>query len=157
MEIPSLALLRKELSYLTEKELIDLVSDLAKFSRENKAYLYFKLNESPQPGLFVETVKEDLEESFQTANLKNYHLAKKSAQGIRRKLNKSLKLSKNKADQAELILYFCEKMKVYGYLKFKHPVIQKLYELQIQKAEKLIQKLDEDLQYDLNLVLESLK
>lgn len=149
MEIPSLAQLRKELSFLSEKELIDLVSDLAKFSRENKAYLYFKLNEPMQPGLFVETVKEDLEESFQTANLKNYHLAKKSAQGIRRKLYKALKLSKNKADQAELILYFCEKMKTYGYLKFKHPVIQKLYELQIQKAEKLIEKLDEDLQYDL--------
>ena len=157
MEIPSLAQLKKELSYLSEKELIELVADLAKFSRENKAYLYFKLNEKVQPGLFGDTVKEDLEESFQTANLKNYHLAKKSAQGIRRKLNKALKLSKNKADQAELILYFCEKLKQYGYLKFRHPVIQKLYELQLQKAEKLIEKLEEDLQYDLGQILESLK
>lgn len=157
MDIPSLAQLKKELNYLSEKELIDLITDLAKFSRDNKAYLYFKLNERDMPQLFVNEVKEDLEEAFQAANTKNYFLAKKSAQAIRRKLNKALKLSKNKTDQAELILFFCERLKTYGYLKFRYPVIDNLFKIQLQKAEKLIQKLEEDFQYDLGLILSDLK
>lgn len=156
MEIPSLAQLKKDLSYLTEKELVDIITDLAKFSRDNKAFLYFKLNERDMPNLFVESVKEKLDEAFETANTRNYHVAKKSAQGIRRKLNKSLKLGKNKADQAELILYFCEMLRKYGYLQFRHPVISNLYETQIGKAKKLIATLHEDLQSDFTYRLEEL-
>jgi hypothetical protein len=157
MEIPSLAEIKKDLSYLSEKELITLITDLAKFSRENKAFLYFKLNERDQPNLFVDSVKEELDEAFQTANTKNYHVAKKAAQGIRRKLNKALKLNKNKADQVELILYFCEELKKYGYLKFKHPVINNLFQVQIGKAKKLISTLHEDLQSDFDYRLEELE
>jgi hypothetical protein len=156
MEIPSLAQLKKELSYLSERELVDLVADLAKFSRENKAFLYFKLNERDMPNLFVDTVKEELDDAFQTANTKNYHFAKKSAQAIRRKLNKSLTLGKNKADQAELILYFCEMLKKYGYLSFRHPVILNLYDMQIGKAKKLISAFHEDLQADFAYRLDDL-
>ena len=157
MEIPSLAELKKDLSYLSEKELITLITDLAKFSRENKAFLYFKLNERDQPSLFVDSVKEELDEAFQTANTKNYHLGKKAAQTIRRKLNKALKLNKNKADQVELILYFCEELKKYGYLKFKHPVINNLFQVQLGKAKKLISTLHEDLQSDFEYRLEELE
>ena len=157
MEIPSLAELKKDLSYLSEKELITLITDLAKFSRENKAFLYFKLNERDQPNLFVDSVKEELEEAFPTANTKNYHLGKKAAQAIRRKLNKALKLSKNKADQVELIIYFCEELKKYGYLKFKHPVINNLFQVQVGKAKKLIAGLHEDLQSDFSYRIEELE
>ena len=45
MNIPSLAALKKELSYLDEKELSSLILELSKFTRDNKAFLYFKLNE----------------------------------------------------------------------------------------------------------------
>lgn len=156
MEIPSLAQLKKDLAYLSEKELILLVTDLAKFSRDNKAFLYFKLNERDQPTLFVESVKGELDEAFQSANTRNYHLAKKAAQSIRRKLNKSLKLSKNKADQADLILYFCEQMKNFGYLSFRHPVIDNLFATQVGKAQKLIATLHEDLQSDYGFRIETL-
>lgn len=157
MEIPSLSDLKKDLSFLSEKELIGLITDLAKFSRDNKAFLYFKLNERDQPNLFVDTVKEELDEAFQNANTRNYHLAKKAAQAIRRKLNKALKLNKNKADQVELILYFCEQLKKYEYLKYRHPVIDNLYKVQIGKAVKLISTLHEDLQSDFDYRLEELK
>lgn len=157
MEIPGLAEIKKDLSFLSEKELIGLITDLAKFSRDNKAFLYFKLNQRDQPNLFVDTVKEELDEAFQTANTRTYHLAKKAAQAIRRKLNKALKLSKNKSDQVELILYFCEELKKYGYLKFKHPVINNLFQVQLGKAKKLISTLHEDLQSDFEYRLEELE
>jgi hypothetical protein len=156
MDIPSLAEIKKELAHLQEKELITLLSDLAKFSRDNKAFLYFKLNEKDRPFLFVDSVREDLDLAFLEANTRNYHTAKKSAQTIRRKMNKMLKLGKNKADQAELILYFCEQMKEYGYLSFRHPVIDNLFAVQLRKAENLIAGLHEDLQSDFSYRIEAL-
>ncbi len=156
MNIPSLAAIKKELSYLDEKELISLILNLSKFTRDNKAFLYFKLNERDQPSLFVDTVKEELDKLFQTANTTSFYLTKKSAQTIRRKLNKALKFSANKTDQIELILFFCEKLKTYGYLKFNHPVISNLFQMQIQKAEKLILKLEDDLRYDYTQLLEQI-
>ncbi|MDE0561870.1 hypothetical protein OU792_17870 [Algoriphagus sp. NF] len=148
MKFPSLSQLKKDLSLLNEQELIELIAELSKFSRDNKAYLFFKLHEKDNPGLFLEMAKEELELEFQKANTQHGYYAKKSAQAIRRKMNKLLKLNKKKEDQAELILFFCERLKEYGYLAHRHPVIQNLYEIQIRKAEKLISGLHEDLQYD---------
>ena len=156
MNIPSLAAIKKELSYLDEKELSSLILDLSKFTRDNKAFLYFKLNERDQPSLFVDTVKEELDEQFQTANTTSFYLTKKSAQTIRRKLNKALKFSKNKEDQVELLLYFCEQLLKYGYLKYKHPILQSLFLKQTEKIQKSIAALHEDLQYDYSIRLDEL-
>ncbi|PSL07532.1 hypothetical protein [Cecembia rubra] len=156
MQIPSLAVIKKELSYLDKSELTNLILELSKFSRDNKGFLFFKLVERDQPELFAEMVKEELDLAFMDANLKNYHLAKRAAQSIRRKLNKSLKLNKNKEVQVELILHFCRQMKQYGFLGLRHPVIDNLYKGQLGKIEKLIEKLHEDLQYDFRVQLEKL-
>lgn len=156
MKIASLAELKKELKYLNEKELYEIILELSKFSTDNKAYLFFKLFEKENPRIFVEMVKEELEFEFQNANTRNYHFAKKSAQTIRRKLNKNLKLSKDKTAQIELILFFCKNLKDYGYLQFHHPVVTNLFDIQLGKARKLIEKLHEDLQYDYQLILDEL-
>jgi DNA repair photolyase len=156
LKVASLAEIKKELNQLNEKELIDLVLELSKFSRDNKAYLFFKLSEKDNPRLYVEMVQEELELEFQKANVRNYHYAKKAAQSIRRKMNKSLKLSKDKTAQIEIIAYFCRQIKAHGFLKHRHPVIQNLYEIQIRKIEKLIGGLHEDLQYDYQQLFEEL-
>lgn len=157
MKIASLAEIKKELSHLSEIELKNLIIDLSKFSTENKSYLFFKLYERDNPRLYVEMVQEELEMEFVKANTRHYHFAKKSIQAIRRKLNKYLKLSKDKTAQIELILFFCEKMRLYGFMGFNHPVINNLYNLQISKVEKLISGLHEDLQYDYEFQIEELK
>lgn len=148
MKIGSLAEIKKELTFLDIKELSVLLLDLAKFSTDNKALLYFKLFERENPRLFVELVQQEIDFEFEKANTRNYHFAKKSAQSIRRKLNKSLKLTKDKETLIELTMYFCEKLKLYGFLDFRHPVIDNLYRVQVGKIEKLISGLHEDLQYD---------
>lgn len=148
MQIPSLAEIKKELSYLTEQELRDYLIDLTKFSRDNKAYLFFKLYGRDHPQLYVQMVQEELTLEFQNSRGNHSYYAKKAAQKIRRKMNKLLKLSKDKADQLEVILYFCEQMKEYGFLKHANPVIDNLYRTQLSKAEKILTGLHEDLQFD---------
>lgn len=157
MQIPSLSVIKKELSYLNEKEINELLLDLVKFNRENKAYLYFKLFSRDNPGLFVEMVQQELEEEFTKANRSNSFHAKKSSQTIRRKLNKFLKLSKTKTDQVDVILFFCEKLTEYGYLRFQHPVVDNLYQVQLGKAKKLILGLHEDLKWDYEIKIKELE
>jgi len=101
-------------------------------------------------------VKEELDELFQKANTTSFYLSKKSAQTIRRKLNKALKFNKNKEDQADLLLYFCEQLKKYGYLKYQHPILQSLFLKQTEKVQKSIAALHEDLQYDYSMRLDEI-
>jgi len=157
MKIPSLANIKKELVQRNEAELVDLVLQLSKLNRDNKAYVYFKLFEADDQELYLTMVKEDLEEAFQNANLKSYFTAKKSAQAIRRMMNKSLKLTKEKVTTIELIFFFCEKIIEFGYLKFNHPVINNLYASQVKKIEKLVAGLHEDLQFDYQETLHNFK
>jgi hypothetical protein len=157
MKIGSLSDIKKELTFLDTKALSVLLLDLAKFSTDNKALLYFKLFERENPRLFFQLVQEEIDQEFQKSNTRNYHYAKKSAQGIRRKMNKSLKLTKDKETLIELIIYFCEQFKLYGFLDFRHPVIDNLYRVQVGKIEKLINGLHEDLQYDYQEKLALLK
>ena len=148
MKVASLAEIKKELKHLSQNELIDLISDLSKFSTDNKLFLYFKLYGRDQPDLFSDMVKEELINEFRSGNIRNYHHAKKSAQAIRRKLNKYLKFTKDKPTQIDLISFFCEMLFEYGYLMFRHPVIENLYRLQVGKVERLLSQMHEDLQYD---------
>lgn len=157
MKIASLAEIKKELNYLSEKELIAIITDLSKFNIDNKKFLFFKLHEKDNPRLFIEMVQEELQIEFQNAKTTHYHQAKKSAQGIRRKLNKFLKISKDKTAHIELIVDFCRMLKENDYLKFRHPVIDNLYKMQVGKIEKLIGSLHEDLQYDFQEGLDDLK
>ncbi|EPR66027.1 hypothetical protein [Cyclobacterium qasimii] len=110
MKIPSLAYIKKELTQRNEPELVDLVLQLSKLSRDNKAFVYFKLFEADNNDLYLAMVKEDLEEAFENANLKSYFTAKKSAQSIRRMMNKSLKLTKDKVTIIELLFFFVRKL-----------------------------------------------
>jgi len=157
MKIATLAEIKKELQHLSQKELIDLIADLSKFSTDNKLFLFFKLYGREQPGLFVEMVQEELITDFRNGNQRNAHYAKKSAQAIRRKLNKYLKFTKDKAIQVDLISFFCEMLYEYGYLMYRHSVIEHLYLMQVSKVERLIGQMHEDLQYDYQDKIKELK
>lgn len=157
MQFPSLAQLKKELKHLDEQELQDLLVDLSKFSRDNKAYLFFKLNERDQPNLYVEMVQEELENEFIGARSDHYYYAKKSAQKIRRKMNRLLKLTKDKSQQVDVILYFCSRLKEEGFLDHNSTVLDNLYQVQLNKAKKLASTLHPDLQFDLEIKLQELE
>lgn len=157
MQLPSLSSLKKELQHKDSKELIELILHLSKLNRDNKAFLYFKLFDSADGSLFIDTVKEELKKAFYSANTRNYYVAKKSAQGIRRILNKHLKLTKDLNAKIELIAFFCHQLKEFGYLEYRYPVIDNLYALQVGKVEKLVNNLHEDLQFDYQELLENLK
>jgi hypothetical protein len=157
MQIPSLSELKKELNYLDEKEAKNLLLELVKYSSENKSFIYFQLYSRDNHDFFAKNIKVELDFLFFFANTNHIHVAKKSIQGIRSKLTKFLKLTKNKADQAEVILFFCEKMNEHDFLSFRYPVITNIFNSQLNKAKKLILTLHEDLQSDYESRIEDLE
>lgn len=158
MNLPTLAELKKQLMLLDQKELVALLTDLAKFNKDNKTLLYFKVQERDDPGLFVQESIRELDAEFLKGYYSNsYHTAKKSAQRIRRRLNKLLSINKDKAVHADLLIAFCKSMKEYGYLDFRHPVIDNLYAQQVRKLEKTLESLHEDIQYDYEATVLELK
>jgi hypothetical protein len=156
MDLPSLNDLKKELVSKEEKELVGLLLELAKFNKDNKALLYFKLYEQQEPGLFLREALAELQTAFMKGYSGNYHTAKKSAQSARRTLNKLLSFSKDKTTHVELLIAFCQSLREYGYLGFRHPVIENLYRQQLKKLEKALGTLHEDVQYDYQAVVEEL-
>ncbi|WP_209328796.1 hypothetical protein [Lunatimonas salinarum] len=158
MNLPTLAELKKELLFLDQKELVGLLTDLAKLNKDNKTFLYFKVFERDDPGLFVKEGIRELEAEFLKGYYSNsYHTAKKSAQRIRKVLNKLLALNKDKGVHTDLLIAFCNFLHQYGYLGFRHPVIDNLYAQQVRKLEKAISALHEDFQYDYQAELAKLK
>lgn len=154
---PKIAEIKKAVGFLDEKELRLLLMEIIGFSTDNKRFAYFKLHEQQDEQFFMSESKEFLLQEFFKAVNTNYWTGKKSLQKLRSTLNKLLKFTKRKDFQLELILYFCLQCKEFGYLSYRHPVIENLYTTQLRKAESLINKLHEDLQYDYEHQLEELK
>ncbi|UJP64139.1 hypothetical protein [Mongoliitalea daihaiensis] len=150
---PKIAEIKKAIGYMDEKELKTLLLDIIGFTTDNKRYAYFKLHEQQDENFFLVESKEFLLQEFYKGNNSNYWTGKKSLQKLRSTLNKLLKFTKRKDQQLELILYFCQQTKEFGYLDHRHPVIDNLYGVQLRKVENLISKLHEDLQYDYQLQL----
>ena len=118
--------------------------------------LTYLLFEASNEEHFVETIKELMDELFEDINTKNYFFIRKSMRKILTQVKKYIRYSKKKETEAELLLYYCKKMK-----NFYPPIdqsvrLQSIFETQIKMIRKAIEKLHEDLQYDYKLELEDL-
>ena len=88
MKSASLAQVRKELKTLSREELLDLIDKLAKYKRDNKELLNYLLFESLDEDSYVEAIKQDVTEAFESTNTRGFYLAKKSIRRALRIANK---------------------------------------------------------------------
>ena len=75
---------------------------------------------------------------------------------ILRNVKKYSRYSGKKETETELLIYFLQKMDSFKPSIYRNKTLQNLYERQLALVKKSIEKLHEDLQYDLNLELEKL-
>jgi hypothetical protein len=149
MKSAGLQELKKELQELPPKELVELCLALAKYKKDNKEYLGYLIFESHDRRAFMNEVKTMMEEHFeelkQQSNL--YYIKK----GLRKQLRFVGKYSKymgDKASSAELLIYFCRKLKDSGIPYHKNKLIVNLYAQQLKKINSLVSSLHEDVQQD---------
>jgi vacuolar-type H+-ATPase catalytic subunit A/Vma1 len=148
--------IKDELSYKNSKELMELCLRLSKFKKENKELLTYLLFEASDEEGYIESVKEVIDEHFDTINIKSYFYIRKSVRKILTLTKKYIRYSQKKETEVELLLYFCKKLKNFSPTINKSPRLVNTYTRQIQLIQKTVESLHEDLQYDYQIELESL-
>jgi membrane-anchored protein YejM (alkaline phosphatase superfamily) len=148
--------IKKELKTLSEPELLEVCLKLARFKKESKEYLNYLIFESSDEEAYIENVKQYVEDEFETINQLNFYYVRKSIRKILKNLKKFIRFSKLKATEAHLLLHFCEQLqKIRPSIK-RNTTLLNTYWRQLELAEKAIEKLHEDLQFDFKEEVERL-
>lgn len=156
MKAAGLSELKKELQSRSPKELVEICIRLAKFKKESKELLTYLIFESESEADYITSIKAEIDEQFDVLNTSNLYVAKKGLQKIVRAITKYIKYSGEKQTEIEVLIYFCRHMKDSG-IKISHStVIENLYQRQINKIEKALNTLHEDLQFDYQQEIETL-
>ncbi|NVO01825.1 MAG: hypothetical protein HXX09_03915 [Bacteroidetes bacterium] len=148
MKSASINELKKEIETLPPNGVIEVAIRLAKFKKDNKELLNYLLFESHDELSFINKIKLTIDELFEEINESNLYFVKKTLRKILRIVNKNIKYSGIKQTEAELLIYFCTKLKSSTIPYQKSPVLNNLYNNQIKKIQKTISLLHEDLQFD---------
>ncbi len=148
MKAASVNEIKKAIQGLNEKEVQEFCLRLAKFKKENKELLTYLLFEAQDENAYVENVKQEMDELFDTVPRSSVYLVKKVLRKILRIVNKQIRYSGVNETEVALRIYFCMKMKKSGMNIQASTVIFNLYQQQIKKISAALSKLDEDLQFD---------
>jgi hypothetical protein len=156
METASLSEIKKELKELSPQQLQDIIARLARFKKENKELLHYLLFEAVDEQVFIQNVKEEIDEQFRHLNRSTGYLAKKTVRKTLQTTNKYIRFSGSKETEMELLLYFCAKMKKLGIRTGFGRTISNLYQRQVQRIQKVWSSLHGDLQYDYRGAIDNL-
>jgi hypothetical protein len=137
--------IKKELNTLESDTLLALCMRLAKYKKENKELLTYLLFEAQNEQAYIENIKEEIKELFETLP-SNTYLLKKSLRKILRIANKQIKYSGIKQTELEVRIFFCTKMKDARVPRQQGSVLFNIYQQQLKKINTILEKLHEDLQ-----------
>lgn len=140
--------LKQELLTLPAAELTELCLRLAKYKKENKELLTYLLFEAHDEAGYVQSIKKEVDEQFEQINHSNLYFVKKTLRKILRNINTHIRYTGSAQVTVDLLIYFCQSIKESGIPIEKNPIIANLYKGQVQKINKTLQSLHEDLQYD---------
>lgn len=155
MESPKLAELKKELNFHDPQELKELCLRLAKYKTENKELLHYLLFYQNDKEAYVAEIKQLLEEHFNELYASVYYLTKQLRK-VTRLMNKHIKYIGEKDKEAELTLYFCTLFLKKVNVNTSHKALIGLLYRQLKRIDKLLPKLDEDLQFDFKQEMDQL-
>lgn len=148
--------IKKELSYRSPSELVDICLRLSKFKKENKELLTYLLYESSNEEAFIKGAKTEMIEQFEQINTSSYFYIKKSVRKILRRTKTYIRYSKKKETEVELLIFFCVTLKNMEPSMKNNVSLYNIYLRQIESIKKVISTLHEDLQYDYDVEMEQL-
>jgi uncharacterized FlaG/YvyC family protein len=147
MTSPKLNDLKKELQHLDVNRLKDVCLKLAKHKVENKELLNYLLFYEDAKDEYINNIKGIIISEFDDLHPSIYYVKKQLSKLIRI-MNKHIKFIGEKDKEIEIILCFCDEF-------IKHPIVKAGYKAlslmlyrQLKRANKIIPKLNDDLQFD---------
>lgn len=156
MKAVSLRDIKKELNTLSTQEIEELCLRLARFKKDNKELLTYLLFESHNEDNYIQNIKHYIDDEFNLINRDSYFYIRKSMRKILRNTKKFIRYSQKKETEVELLIYFCKKLKTFTPSIKRSTQLQNMYNRQITLSKKIISNLHEDLQYDYNIMLDSI-
>ena len=146
--------IKTELSYRSQKELVEIILRLSKFKKENKELLTYLLYESENESSYVQSVKKEMDSLFNQMNKTSFYYIKKSTRKILSIVKKYIRYSQKKETEVDLLIYFCMQFRkhVRGYKK--STAMKNLYGRQTEAVIKALNTLHEDIQFDYQEELE---
>jgi hypothetical protein len=157
MKPVTVSVLKQELKTHSQHELIELCLKLAKFKKENKELLTYLLYDAEDEDGYIREIKEEVDLGFEEINKANLYYIKKGCRKNLKQIKKYIRYSKKKETEAELLLYFCSKIKELQPKQRSSQQMINMYERQLAMATKAMSTLHEDLQYDFKLEIEQLE
>jgi hypothetical protein len=149
MKSASLNELKKELVVLPARDLAELCIALAKYKKDNKDFLNYLLFDAQDNSTYVSEIKKEIDEHFEELKAQqNLYYIKKSLRKLLRQITRYSRYINNKGISADLLIYFCLKVKASGISIRKSQLLVNMYEQQLKKINTLIGSLHEDLQND---------
>ncbi|HKH62301.1 MAG TPA: hypothetical protein VKA49_15770 [Flavitalea sp.] len=148
MRTASVNEIKQELNTLKPSEVKELCLRLARYKKENKELLTYLLFEAHNEQQYIQSVRHEVDEIFDTLPNSNLHLTKKTLRRILRSLNKYGRHTGSTQSQIEMLLHFCKKLKESRIPIQKSVAIGNLYFQQLKKINKLLDTIHEDLRFD---------
>ena len=149
--------IKQELTNLPPKKVLELCLRLARYKKENKELLTYLLFESTDDHAYVETVKKEIDDEFEDLPKANLYLTKKSLRKLLKSINKYSKHIALKQAQAEMLIYFCKKLKASNIPIHKSTALTNLYNQQLKKINTALESVHEDLRFDFQKQVEALQ
>jgi hypothetical protein len=151
MKAYSLQEIKLELQELPPTILSDLCLSLARYKMENKQYLGYLLFKAQDPNEFVAGIKVETDEYFvQFKTQKNLYHLKKNLRKVLRILNRYCQYMGNKALTAEVLIYFCLKIKQADIPVKENERLSNLWRSTEKKIRQLVSTVEEeDMRVDL--------
>ena len=111
MKAATVKQLKDELEMRSPVELMQLTLRLSKFKKENKELLTYLLFEAADEEEYIKEIKVEVDEAFSEINTSRGYFIKKGIRKILKRLKTYIRYSGKKETEAELLIYFCKKMK----------------------------------------------
>jgi len=156
METTSISVLKKELILLPPETVVEHCIRLAKYRKENKELLSYLLFEAINEEEFIKQVQEEIDQQFSNLNKSSLYLAKKTVRKVLKTTHKYIRFSAHKTTEIELLIYFCKKLRKSGLPVSRSKVLRNLYRRQLERINKVLKMLHEDLQYDYRSEIETI-
>lgn len=153
MKAASIAELKKELVRLEQGEMLDACLRLARFKKDNKELLTYMLFLQDDEPAFANSLCAEIDEQF--ALTPNAH--KKTLRKMIRWMNKCLRFTKVKDTEIQVRLHFCRKLRSSETPMRNSRVIVNMYNMQLKKVRRVIEKLHDDIKSDVEREIRKLE
>jgi hypothetical protein len=157
METASIAQIKKELQQIPQKELIEICLRFSKFKKTNKELAHYILFEAHQEDSYIQKAKDEITLRFEDMPTNSLFFTTKYIRKTLRIAKLYAQYSKLPQTEIELLIHFCQALKSANSFWRNYQAIENLYDRLVEKIQKGITKLHEDLQFDYTKILEDLK